>query len=113
MTLDAHIEIGPSLIIVNNFLQIYTEVPLVLASTPMPVSCPMDVRKYSSSNEVAVSWDPPTAAGVPGLTTRTSTHCPGTMFPVGKTDVMYLFINDMGELGICTFEVTVIFGKYF
>ena len=54
-----------------------------------------------------VVWIEPTATDNSGLEPeRMQTHLPGESFPVGTTNVMYLFQDEAGNQAICAFDVT-------
>jgi gliding motility-associated-like protein len=82
----------------------------VVDNTPPVLSgCPSDIVVFAASNcNNIVNWTPPTASdncvATPALT---STHAPGTAFPVGETIVTYT--ATAGTLSaVCSFKVTVV-----
>ena len=54
-----------------------------------------------------VVWREPTATDNSEIEPeRMQTHLPGESFPVGTTNVMYLFWDEAGNQAICDFDVT-------
>ncbi len=60
---------------------------------------------------MTVTWIEPTVIDNSGMapTVRIS-HSPGSNFPVGTTDILYIFSDMAGNEAVCSFSVTV--GKY-
>ena len=55
----------------------------------------------------AVNWSMPTAADNCTIDTMTTTHAPGSIFPVGTTTVTYLVFDQSGNTDTCTFDITI------
>ena len=53
------------------------------------------------------SWTAPTASDNCTLSSFTSTHTPGAVFPVGTTTVTYTAVDSSGNITTCSFTVTV------
>ncbi len=54
-----------------------------------------------------VTWPPITASDGCGTVTLTSTHQPGSLFPLGTTPVTYTAVDNLAHVSTCTFDVTV------
>ena len=75
---------------------------------PSFTGCPSDVHaKAGESGQVAVTWEPPTAATRCGELSLTGSHEPGEVFSVGTTPVVYTAQNDAGNTITCSFNVIV------
>jgi gliding motility-associated-like protein len=75
---------------------------------PSFTGCPSDVHaKAGESGQVAVTWEPPTAATRCGELSMTGSHEPGEVFSVGSTPVVYTAMNDAGNTITCNFNVIV------
>ncbi|HNT80480.1 MAG TPA: T9SS type A sorting domain-containing protein, partial [Bacteroidia bacterium] len=70
--------------------------------------CPSPVVQGNDFSQcgAVVSWTPPTAVDN-CVATVTSTHNPGDFFPVGTTTVTYTATDGCGNVGTCSFDVTV------
>lgn len=78
------------------------------ASVPPDIyDCPNDVKvsTLSGCNAVA-TWTPPTAPGC-DVASLTSTHTPGSIFPLGTTKVTYTARGTNNLTTTCAFNVTV------
>lgn len=77
---------------------------------PVITGCPANIIQNTGVNAstcgAAVSWTPPTVNNSCLNVTSSSSHTPGTVFPVGTTQVTYSFTN-AGGTSTCTFNVTV------
>ncbi|MBK8706308.1 MAG: HYR domain-containing protein [Saprospiraceae bacterium] len=77
---------------------------------PTLTGCPSPISVNASATQCAsgpVFWTPPTASdNCPGVT-LTTTHLPGTSFPVGVTTVTYTATDVHGLTTLCQFTVTV------
>ncbi|XP_022098840.1 hyalin-like [Acanthaster planci] len=69
--------------------------------------CPSDIQTFTSLGGRPVEWVPPSVLDT--LTTVSSTHDPGDVFPVGNTTVLYLFTDGESNQERCQFTVMVIF----
>ena len=77
---------------------------------PQIASCPIDVTLNSNPGicGAVYNWVLPTAFdNCPGVT-LTTTHAPGSVFPVGVTTVVYTATDVSNNVTICTFHVTVL-----
>ncbi len=76
----------------------------VISNCPDPVM----VRVAPGITEEVVTWIEPTATDNSGMVpTITQSHQPGDSFPVGETEVRYIFTDDIGNEALCTFLVTI------
>ena len=76
---------------------------------PLIQGCPTNksVTLPANACTVAVPWTEPTATDNCTLDGITTTHQPGTEFPVGQTTVKYIAKDIFGNSSNCTFTVTV------
>lgn len=77
--------------------------------SPVIVNCPSNITVSNSGSACGanVSWTAPTASDNCGAVSISSTHNPGTFFPVGTHTVIYT-VNDLhGNTSTCTFTITV------
>ena len=75
---------------------------------PVIIDCPQSVTETISLDDSSgiVTWAEPTAVdNAGGETTVLRSHEPGTSFPVGTTEVFYLFIDQNGNEATCSFAV--------
>ena len=75
---------------------------------PVIIDCPQSVMETVSlgSSSGIVTWTEPTAIdNTGGQTTVLKSHEPGTTFPVGTTEVFYLFMDQNGNEATCSFAV--------
>ena len=75
---------------------------------PVIIDCPQSVMETVSlgSSSGIVIWTEPTAVdNAGGETTVLRSHEPGTSFPVGTTQVFYLFRDQNGNEATCSFAV--------
>ena len=75
---------------------------------PVIIDCPQSVTETISldSSSGIVTWTEPTAVdNAGGETTVLRSHEPGTSFPIGTTEVFYLFIDQNGNEATCSFAV--------
>jgi hypothetical protein len=77
---------------------------------PVIASCPSDITINSNTTGCAaiVSWTPPTVTDNCVGVTMTSSHAPGSVFPLGTTTVTYTAIDAGLNTVTCTFTVTVV-----
>jgi len=68
--------------------------------------CPADV--VVETNFTQAFWQEPTASNGANSVYLTSTHLPGSYFPVGLTSVTYTAIDDCGNEAQCSFKVSVL-----
>ena len=79
------------------------------AEVPVISGIPADITQNTDAglNTAVVSWSAPTATDNVGVTSFTSTHSPGDVFPVGTTTVSYTAVDDAGNTTVASFDVTV------
>lgn len=76
---------------------------------PIISGCPTSIPVNNDAGDCGaiVSWTIPTVTdNCPGVT-MTSTHTPGTSFPIGSTTVNYTATDAYGNSSVCSFVVTV------
>ena len=81
---------------------------------PPVVTCINDIFQTISSGVAGttVTWTEPTATDDSGAVTLASrSHTPGSFFPVGTTQVSYVFVDGAGNSASCTFSVEITQGK--
>ena len=88
------------------------EVTVVDNTKPAISSCPSDITINTGAGNSQCSqtanWTVPAATDNCGITSFTSTHNPGAVFPVGTTTVTYTATDIHGNTQTCSFTVTVI-----
>ena len=80
---------------------------------PTIIDCPEDITVYTGPGSTicgqVATWVGPTAVdNCPGAVSLTSSHPPGSTFPVGTTTVTYTATDISGNQSFCYFDVTVI-----
>lgn len=74
---------------------------------PVLNNCPSDIELTAGATCTAIaSWTPPTAQDNCSVNVTTS-HQPGTEFPIGETIVTYTATDPSGNTATCSFTVTV------
>lgn len=79
-------------------------------TTPPTVArCTDDVHTTTElgTNGTEVSWNEPTATDLSGAPRMIPTHAPMSIFPLGETEVTYLFVDTSNNTASCSFVVTV------
>ena len=68
------------------------------------------VTGYTSNGEdtAVVAWTEPSATDNSGIQTLTSSHSPGSVFPVGKTVIQYTSTDSSGNRDIRDMNIVVI-----
>ena len=85
--------------------------PVVVSDTTPPTisNCPQPATfttQFGTPQTVA-SWVEPTAVDdCGGQTTFTQSHRPGDQFPVGVTQVTYIFSDSSNNQATCSFTIT-------
>ncbi|MGC3943564.1 MAG: HYR domain-containing protein [Chryseolinea sp.] len=80
------------------------------ATPPEIFGCPTNVvATTTTSCNAKATWTEPTAPDC-DVTSLTSSHAPGSTFPIGVTRVTYTAKNSNNLTSTCTFNVTVIDG---
>ena len=76
---------------------------------PVTATCPASISVSTDAGicGAAVGWIPPVFTDNCGVPAVTSNHVPGDVFPVGTTTVTYTATDAAGNVGICSFSVTV------
>lgn len=71
--------------------------------------CPANIvlNAWGGLCNTPISWALPTATDNCGFVTYTSTHNPGSFFPIGTTTVTYTATDDNNNSETCSFTVTV------
>ena len=78
-------------------------VPPVISNCPESISDTVPM----GTPTLVVTWIEPTATDDSGIKPeRMQTHLPEESFPVGTTNVIYLFQNEARNQALCTFDVT-------
>lgn len=77
---------------------------------PQIQGCPSDqTLTYNAATCGAIAnWTPPTAVDNCVGVTLTSNYSPGSVFPVGTTDVIYIATDPSGNIDSCVFTIEVI-----
>ena len=81
---------------------------------PSIVGCPEDISATTTPNRVSttVTWDPPSASDDSGqIANFFNNFNPGDVFPLGTTEVVYIWTDPSGNSATCSFNVVVIVGK--
>lgn len=75
---------------------------------PVFSSCPADIHvNAAGSCGAVVSWTVPVASDNCNGLSITSSHTPGSVFPVGSTSVIYTAVDASGSKSVCKFNVVV------
>ena len=85
-----------SVLVTDGFGPTFSGVPQDIFQSPAVGDC-----------SATVSWVEPTATDLCGASTVSSNLSPGTLFPVGTTQVEYTATDDSGNSSIATFNVIV------
>jgi gliding motility-associated-like protein len=81
---------------------------IIDSTAPVISGCPTNITQPAGAAcNAAVSWTVPTAIDDCTLSTFTSTHNPGAIFPIGNTNVSYTATDVYGNASTCNFTVTV------
>jgi gliding motility-associated-like protein len=84
--------------------------PVAITDNMPPVisGCPLNlVQPASTSCTAVVTWAPPTATDDCTLASLTTSHAPGSIFPIGNTNVVYTATDAYGNTSTCSFQVSV------
>lgn len=85
------------------------EVEVIDQSAPIISLCPEDISVTASEDcEAIVEWEIPTATDNCTEVSISSNFEPGTVFPIGITNVEYEFTDENGNRSFCSFEVNVL-----
>ena len=77
---------------------------------PPEVTCPENIIQYvvPGITSVNVTFSSATATDNSGIASFVNvSQTSGSLFPLGTTEVRYVFVDPSGNLGICNFTVTV------
>lgn len=75
---------------------------------PQISGCPKDQTIFTPNTSITATWTAPTATDNCSSTVNvTSTHTPGSSFPVGITGVTYTFTDAAGNPNQCQFRIDV------
>lgn len=86
------------------------DITVVDAQLPVFTNCPNNILVVNDPGQCSavVTWNAPIVTDNCGVNTVTSTHSPGSTFPVGVTTVVYTATDNNGNSSTCTFTVTVL-----
>ncbi|XP_072046222.1 hyalin-like [Amphiura filiformis] len=88
------------------------KVTVIVVDTTQPTisGCPSDIKMTTElgTNGTIVNWIEPSATDLSGRLQKTNTHVPPTFFILGKTNVVYSFVDSSNNTAFCTFVVNVI-----
>ncbi len=72
-------------------------------------NCPSPITQGTDANvcEAQVSWIEPTASDEGSVVSFTSTHSPGSIFPVGTTTVTYTATDNDDNTTTCSFDIVI------
>ncbi|XP_041454281.1 mucin-17-like isoform X37 [Lytechinus variegatus] len=75
---------------------------------PVIIGCPNTITYEAplGATRAPVTWNPPTVTEGGVVTSQTST--PGSLFPLGSSQVTYTFTDPLGNVATCSFSVVVI-----
>ena len=84
-------------------------VTVTAVGPPQISDCPGPITQGTDANvcEAQVSWIAPTASDEGSVVSFTSTHSPGSIFPLGTTTVTYTATDNDGNTTTCSFDVVV------
>ena len=77
---------------------------------PVIHGCPEDILSHCEVGEsmISVSWEIPSASDDRGrVILLYSSHVPGQGFPVGLTNVTYIYADDSYNIAYCNFSIAV------
>ncbi|XP_072175625.1 uncharacterized protein [Diadema setosum] len=77
--------------------------------SPMVSNCPSDITVNSSlvSFDAMVEWTEPTVMDT-DMVNLNQSHSPGDTFPIGTTEVTYVYVDTTGRSTTCAFNVIVL-----
>ena len=77
---------------------------------PVFTNCPADINVSTSNTngQAYADWSPPLASDECSLASLTSSHEPGSSFPIGSTTVTYTAKDSFGNTTQCSFKVNVV-----
>ncbi|XP_072167903.1 hyalin-like [Diadema setosum] len=94
-----------------NYATCSFSVTIVDVEPPVFTYCPDQISGYVHASDLdtaAVSWRAPQATDNTGFVTFDTNHQPGSLFPLGDTEVQYTAMDEAGNTISCTFIVSVI-----
>ena len=79
-------------------------------TNPVISNCQADITVSADpvTCDATVSWTEPTATDNCSLAGFSSSHSPGSVFPVGTSTVTYTATDNCGNISICSFDINVI-----
>ncbi len=85
---------------------------ITVNDTQLPVwtNCPTNITtsvNVMNSCTAVVNWTAPTGSDNCGIDVTIISHNPGDVFPIGTTTVSYVAFDAAGNVGTCSFTVTV------
>ncbi|XP_072046397.1 hyalin-like [Amphiura filiformis] len=91
--------------------EFFVSFEIVDTTPPDIITCPKDIHTTTEvgTSGMTVSWSKPFAMDHSGVILTRATHEPGQMFPIGSTDVIYIFEDESGNRARCDFTVNVEF----
>ncbi|XP_072046393.1 hyalin-like [Amphiura filiformis] len=93
----------------ENTCEFFVSFEIVDTTPPDIISCPENMHTIAEvgTSGIHVSWSKPFAIDHSGMILTRSSHDPGQMFPIGSTDVVFVFEDESGNQGLCNFSVNV------
>ncbi|XP_072045668.1 hyalin-like isoform X2 [Amphiura filiformis] len=93
----------------ENTCEFFVSFEIVDTTPPDIITCPKDIHTTTEvgTSGISVSWSIPFAMDHSGIILTSATHEPGHMFPVGSTDVIYIFKDESGNQDRCNFTVNI------
>ncbi len=93
----------------GNITECHFDISVEDREPPMVTGCPDDivVPNDPGACSAIVSWEPPTFTDNCGVLSVESKPSPGSLFPIGTTNVLYEAIDAAGNITSCEFTVTV------
>jgi len=92
----------------GNTTEIKFSVVVEDTSGPATTNCPNTINVIAMVDcKARANWQPPVFTDGCSKVKVTSTHRPGSEFPIGTTDVIYTGTDDAGNVTTCTFQVIV------
>ncbi len=91
----------------NDSLTCVAQVTPVDLLEPQFNTCPKDQVIFTPNSNVTATWTAPTATDNCSTVTMTTTHTPGSSFPVGITGVTYTAKDIYNNINNCQFRIDV------
>jgi hypothetical protein len=76
---------------------------------PVITNCPSDINETTDPGQPSanISWSEPTVSDNSGSFSIDKSHAPLSIFPAGRTEVVYLVTDNSSNLAMCFFNITV------